>query len=218
MKYNAILFDLDGTLLESLEDIKNAVNKSLEECGYSLRYDYEGAKKLIGNGVFVLIDRAIAPLHLTKQEHDKFQEVMLKNYKLEQGRCTKPFQGEKEALTKLKELGYKLFVVTNKPQFLMEEILSKTYGKDFFTEAVGQSESSLPKPNPKSINDLVAKHNLDKSKIIYVGDSSVDLDTASNAGIESVLVTFGYDEYTSMLKAKATYVVNSIDEFLDLFE
>lgn len=218
MKYKAIMFDLDGTLLESLLDIQNALNKSLEECGYQIRYDYEGTKKLIGNGVYVLIDRAVAPLNLSKEEHDKFTKVMLNNYQIEQGRFTKPFPNEKETLIKLKEIGYQLFVVTNKPQFLVNEIISKTYGLDFFSECVGQTEHSKPKPNPYIINYLVDKYHLNKSEIIFVGDSKVDLATAKNGEVDCMIVTFGYENYTPELLSEATLVANNVNDIYELLK
>ena len=218
MIYDAILFDLDGTLLESLVDIKNALNKSLEECNYSIRYDYEGTKKLIGKGVYVLIDRAVTPLNLSNEEHDKFTQVMLKNYKIEQGVQTKPFPNEKKTLTKLKELGYKLFVVTNKPQFLVDQIIAKTYGSDFFNECIGQSENSLPKPNPQIINLIKDKYHFEKSKMLFVGDSKVDIETAHNGGIDCMLVTFGYDEYTSELTSKVKYIANKVEDIYTLLK
>lgn len=210
--YKAIIWDLDGTVLDTLEDIKNAVNITLKELGYELEYTYEDVKHMIGNGSYKLWERATNPLSLSKEELEQTHIIYLRHYLEEQGKNTHPFKGEKQFLKKLKKQGIKLFIYTNKPHHLAIDIISKTYGDDFFELVVGHKEGMKVKPNGNIIDEICRLYSLNKSDILYVGDSKVDIETARNANVDVGLVTFGYEDYTKELLAKADYIFNSIGD------
>ena len=214
--YKHVIFDLDGTLLESLNDIKNALNISFREMNIPVSYTYDEAKPFIGSGIYVTIDRAIASLNLDEETKNKYKELVVKNYEVEQGKTTKPFNDEVEALKHLKESGVSLYVLTNKPQHLAEQIISKTYGKDFFKEILGEHPSRKLKPSPITIFEMMNKYHIKRNEVIYVGDTDVDVLTAKNAGIDSLLVTFGYGNYTKQLLQSATYIADSIEVMKDI--
>ncbi len=212
MKYKNVFFDLDGTLLKSLEDIKNAFNLTMQKMGIDVRYSLKDAKPFIGSGFHVAIERASKKLNLNDSQKKIFSELSFKYYQQEQGKTTKPYDGELEIIKELKKKGINLFVVTNKPEYLAFEIIEKTYGTGLFKEIIGQVDNRERKPSPMGINEIVKKYNLDKSTCLYVGDSDVDLLTAKNANIDSLLVTFGYGAYSPKMFLNATYIARNVEE------
>ena len=216
MKYQNIFFDLDGTLLETLEDIKNAFNLTMEEMGIEVRYSYNDTKPFIGNGFLVAIERATKNLNLNDEQKEIFTKLGFKYYEQEQGKTTKPYPNEIEVLNELKAQGVNLFVVTNKPEYLAFDIVKRKYGKGFFKEIIGQKEGRKTKPEPDGIYELLKKYAIDKSTCLYVGDSEVDILTAKNAGIDCLLVTFGYGKYSPRLFNDATYIARNTLEMRDV--
>ncbi len=215
MKYDTLIFDLDGTLLVSLDDIIDAVNDALKDCGYSIRYNLDNGRKLIGSGALILATRAFAPVNGTNEEFDRFNDRFLYYYKAYQGRKTKPFDGLPEVLRSLKEEGIRLFVASNKPDHLLQIIIKETYGDGIFEAVSGQKPGYPVKPDPRLLNEIVEEYNLDKSKCLYVGDSRIDVEFAHNAGIESMLCKYGYDFYTDELLSLTDYSCESVN---DLYE
>jgi len=215
--YEVLFWDTDGTLLDTLEDIVSAINLALKEAGFDKQYSYDEGKKLIGNGSYVTVARAISFTKLTPESYLEFQNKYLKHYDEFQNQTTKPYEGLIPLLLKLKKK-YKLFIVSNKPQFLLDEIIAEKFPKDLFIEVLGHRPENPEKPNPILINQTVEKYHLDKSKCLYIGDSNTDADTAINAQIDCCLVTYGYGDYTPELLKKATYVANSVDDLATLLK
>lgn len=216
-KYSALFFDTDGTLLDTLGDILDAVNFALRECGYTKQYQREEGKKLIGGGAYVLAERAISFAPPTKEKFEQFQKIFFEKYLEMQDATTKPFEGMSELLLSLKEK-YQLFIVSNKPQFLLDDIIAKTFPKDLFIEACGHQVENPEKPNPILINYLIDKYHLKKEECLMIGDSVTDIQTAINGGIDSLLVTYGYAVNIDSFKEKATYVADSVDDIAKLLE
>lgn len=216
-KYKALFFDTDGTLLDTLQDILDAVNNALKECGYSKHYEYEEGKKLIGGGAYKLAERAISFTTPSKEKYDQFQKLFFEKYLELQDRTTKPFKGMTELLLSLKE-NYQLFIISNKPQFLLDDIIAKTFPKGLFVEACGHKIENPEKPNPILINYLVAKYQLKKEECLFIGDSITDIQTAINGEVDSCLVTFGYGVNIDSFKEKATYVANSVFDLANLLK
>ena len=216
-KYRTIFFDTDGTLLDTLQDILFAVNYALKECGYEKQYDREEGKSLIGGGAYVLAQRAISFATPTPEKYQEFEEIFFKKYLELQDATTKPFDGMLELLKSLKK-NYQLFIASNKPQFLLDDIIAKTFPKGTFIEACGHKVENPEKPNPILINYLCDKYNLKKEECIMIGDSITDIQTAINGGVDSILVTFGYGINIDSFKEKATYVANSVNDIAKLLE
>ena len=215
-RYKSIIFDLDGTLLDTLVDIQSACNLALKDMGINKEYNYEECKTFIGNGALIFAQRATKDLAFTKEEFDKYYDIYLKYYESEQGKNTYPYDGIIELLNYLKANNINAFVVTNKPNNLAYKIIDKTIGVNLFKEICGKKEGYAPKPDPTLINEIVDKYNLNKDEILYVGDSSVDLLTAKNANIDSLIVTYGYGDYSLSFINDATYVVKKASEIVDI--
>ncbi len=214
-KYKALFFDTDGTLLDTLQDILSAVNKALEICGYQKRYSYEEGKKLIGGGAYLLAKRAISFKKVSEEEYEKFQNVFFEKYLELQDTTTKPFDGLVDLLLSLKEK-YKLFIISNKPQFLLDDIIKKTFPEGLFIESCGHKVENPEKPNPILVNYLVDKYHLNKDECLFIGDSITDIETAINGGVDSCLVSYGYGVNIDQFKEKATYVADSINDLANL--
>ena len=212
MKYKDLIFDTDGTILDSLQDIVSAINQSLKECGYDKEYNYDEGKKLIGGGASTLVDLSLSFTNPSEEQYKKFQKLFLKYYQKMQVETTKPYDGIVDMLLSLKKKGYRFFIASNKPHKFLNEIIATKFPKDLFEDWIGQIPGNKIKPDPYIINVLCEKYNIDKKSCLYVGDSHFDVETAKNAKIDVALVTYGYGHYTKELLGEATYVVNSIKE------
>lgn len=213
--FSTVIFDLDGTLLDTLNDLRRALNEALKENGVPYVYSKKDCRNFIGNGPNYLLKRALK----SPEENDLFHKVKEKYlplYFAYQNDHTKPYPGLKSVLTFLKEREIKLFVVTNKPQKQAEQILDRCFGKSIFTEIVGYREDKPPKPDPWFVDYLIGKYNLNKEEILFVGDSLPDLLTAKNSKIPLALVTWGYGNYKPSLLEESTYVIKKAKELVGI--
>lgn len=216
MKYEYLIFDTDGTLLDSLQDIINAVNLALKECGYDKKYVYEEGKAIIGGGASTLVEKSLSFTKVSPETFKKFQTLFMEHYNSMQAETTKPYEGMVDALIRLKNKGYRLFIASNKPHKFLNEIIEAKFPEDLFEDWIGQIPGNKIKPDPYIVNLLCDKYNIDKKKCLYIGDSHFDVETAKNAHIDVALVTYGYGDYKKELLDEATYVINSIKELEDL--
>jgi phosphoglycolate phosphatase len=212
-----LIFDLDGTLLDTLPDITRAINDALKAEGYGYSFNLDEAKGLIGGGADRLIRKALKDKGKDEKRFDRLKKAYMPLYKAYQEDTTAPFKGIKDALSLLKSKGIRMFVISNKPDELAK-IIVPHYLPSCFEGVQGQQEGALPKPDPSSTLHLIADFKLDKQETLYVGDSSFDVDTAHNALIRSVLVTWGYGYYSKELLSKSDYSINSPAELITLVE
>lgn len=184
----AIIFDLDGTVLDTLEDLKSAVNHALRF--YNLpEKDLEFVRKAIGNGTTVLIKRC-TPSSLNDEERamvfKEFKDYYLKHY----ADNTHPYNGVKELLNKLKDIA-NLAIVSNKDNDLTNKIINKEL-PNCFNIIQGSYMDHPKKPDPYLINKILKENNIDKKDCLYIGDTNVDKESAANAGLPYLLVNYGY--------------------------
>ena len=207
----ALIFDLDGTLLDTLTDIRLAVNEALKECGFAYAFSKADCHALIGNGADVLVHKALKDQD-TPENFIRLKKAYMPLYAAKQEDHTKPFNGEKATLNFLHQRGIKLFVCSNKPDALAQKVVTKYYGEDLFEEIRGIKEGDAPKPDPTIVNGLIARYGLDKSKTVFVGDSLPDLLTAQNAALPLCLCLWGYGFYKPELLQEAKYVIKKPKE------
>ena len=212
--FKHLIFDLDGTLLDTIPDIASAVNDALKQAGYDYSYDIAGVKTLIGDGADILVHRALRD-HDTPEAFQALKEVYMPLYRDYQNLHTKPFDGLTPVLDELISKGYKLYIASNKPDALAQVVVRAHYGERF-SFISGQQIGEPVKPNPIIVNRILDRFALKKEECLYIGDSHVDIETASNAGISSCLVTWGYGCYTKELCDKATYVIHKPEELIQL--
>ena len=212
--YQTFIFDLDGTLLQTLPDIRLAINEALKRCGYDYAFSLKEARALIGNGADMLVKRALKEKGDDIEAFAQLKAAYMPLYRDYQNLHAKPFNGMKEVLTFLKERGLQLFVATNKPNALAKFIVEDHFGKGLFTAIEGHEEGEPVKPDPLIVNRFVEKYGIDKSKTLFIGDSYVDVDTAHNANIKCCLVKWGYGFYKKALLEKADYVISKPKELV----
>ncbi|MBQ9229358.1 MAG: HAD-IA family hydrolase [Eubacterium sp.] len=201
------VFDLDGTLVNTITDLGNACNYVLKLHGYPLKWNEEDYKRFVGNGMRVLIDRAyehtLSPdaLESVLKEFKQYYAATMMTH-------TAIYPGVREQLERMKQYGIKLAVVTNKAHEAAVALLDTLFGKDFFDSIVGQQEELPPKPNPTAVLRALAEMDCDPADAIYYGDSDVDMITAKNAGITAVGVTWGYRSKDNLLSVGADKIID----------
>ena len=184
-----IIFDLDGTLLDTLEDLKESVNFALSQYGYPLR-SKEQVRKDIGNGVAKLIERSI-PNNAANPHYFDCLATFKKHYQEHYYENTYPYQDMVEVVKKLKEKGYLLAVATNKIEHLAKRLIDINY-PNCFDFVRGDIDGQNKKPHPDMINSILNYFKINKEDAIYIGDTNVDEETAVNAGLDYYLLTYGY--------------------------
>ena len=213
-QYKHFIFDLDGTLLDTIADIAHAITTALHECGFDLSYDRDSATKLINNGADTLIRRALSPVPYTEKDFQRVKSVYLPYYRAFQGMACLPFPNISKTLQALNQNGISLAIVTNKPDELSQAIIAMKLPEIHFDYNLGHKEGYPVKPDPYLIQRIFAETGWRGEDTVFVGDSNVDLAIAKNAGIDSVLCIWGYDNYTEELCSKATYVIHDPEELL----
>lgn len=188
-KYNTVIFDLDGTLLNTLEDLADAVNAALAEYGYPRR-TIEEVRRFVGNGIGLLIRRA-APEDITEEAYDRTLAYFKEYYGKHCNDKTKPYPGVPELLVRLKAEGYRLAIVSNKADFAVKELCG-IYFADTVSVAIGEREGIRRKPAPDTVEQALGELGASREEAVYVGDSDVDIETARNAGMPCISVTWGF--------------------------
>ena len=216
MRYRSLFFDLDGTLLDTIEDIAFAINEALRQTGFPGHFDRDSAKALIGDGADMLVRRALKEKGEDLQAFRTLKTAYMPLYRDHQKDHAHPFEGMMETLMSLRKNGISLFVVTNKPDHLAKAVVEEKIGKGIFYEILGIKEGEKVKPDPYLVNRIVKEKGLDKRECLYVGDSHVDVETAKNAKMDSCLCLWGYGNYALPFVQEATYSINSPKELLSV--
>lgn len=213
MKYNTIIFDLDGTLLNTLDDIAGSVNIMLQKEGYPPR-TREDIREFIGNGAKNLVRKAL-PEDVSEEEVIRCFAVYKKLYLDGMFQKTAPYEGIDAALRELKSLGVKLGVVSNKPDDATRE-MCKFYFNGILDAVIGDNPERKKKPAPDNIYEIMKLLDSDKTKTLYVGDSDVDMETAKNAGLDCAGVTWGYRPEEMLTEHGADYIIEEPRQLIHL--
>ena len=211
--YKLAVFDMDGTILDTLEDLKDSTNFALEKCGYPTR-SYDEVRRFVGNGIRKLIERAV-PEGLTTEQIDRVHEVFTEHYKVHCADTTKAYDGIKPLLEKLRASGVKTAVVSNKADYGVQE-LCREYFDGLFDYAVGEREGIRRKPAPDAVNEALRVLGIDKSEAVYIGDSDVDFETAKNAELPCISVLWGFRDEEFLREKGATLFVRDPAEIYDI--
>ncbi|MCI9083659.1 MAG: HAD family hydrolase [Lachnospiraceae bacterium] len=206
---DTIIFDLDGTLLNTLADLTNSVNYALKK--YQLpTYSQDQIRQMVGNGVTVLMERAI-PGGQAFAEFKDCLNTFKKHYEIHKKDNTCPFPGIIDFIKKADAAGYKLAVVSNKFDLAVKE-LCQDFFSPYIATAIGESSQISPKPAPNTVIKAMEELHSLPEHCIYVGDSDVDICTAQNAGIPCISVSWGFRSRQFLEQHGASTIADTADE------
>ena len=218
MKYNTYIFDLDGTLLDTLQDLANSVNYALRQYGLP-EHPLDDVRRFVGNGVRLLMERAVPD----GAQHPQFEAVFAtfrQHYMEHSLDTTRPYDGIVETIHELKQRGCRLAVVSNKMMAATQELVAH-----FFPEievAIGEHEAAgiRKKPAPDTVFEALRQLGLvvggKTADTVYVGDSDVDIATARNSGLPCISVLWGFRDKPFLLEHGATTFVSTPQELLTI--
>lgn len=214
MKTKAVIFDLDGTLLNTLEDLADSCNMTLKQMGYPER-TLDEVRQFVGNGIGKLIERAL-PGGTENPDYEKGFELIKKNYGSNWKNKTRAYDGIPELLEKLNAAGIKIGIVSNKPDPQVKK-LAELYFSKYVSEqtAVGETQGIRRKPAPDTVLKVMDILGVSASETVYSGDSDVDIDTAKNAGIPCISVCWGFRSRQFLIEHGASILVEKPSEFID---
>lgn len=213
MRYNTVIFDLDGTLLNTLDDLRDSLNDVLISKGYAPR-SLEEVRRFVGNGVRNLIRMSI-PEECNDETVTRVMEEFKDSYKHNMQNKTRPYNGIMELLLDLSRYNYKIAIVSNKFDAAVKE-LARTYFGNLIPVAIGETSEIKRKPSPDSIYTAVQELGSDLSSTVLVGDSETDVRTAKNAGIPCIGVTWGFRCREVLRSEGADYLIDTPKELLTL--
>lgn len=211
MKTKAIIFDMDGTTVDTIDGIMHSMNLVLEEANYPT-HNVDSYKGFIGNGLKKLVYRALPEENRTEEKVDKFFKLMVKSYEKNWEYKLKLYDGMAELLDMLTEKGIKLAINTNKVDHVAKIIVDKYFSKWDIAYTIGDISGFPKKPDPAGANKIMEILGVKPTECIYVGDSEVDIETAINAGTRSVGVTWGFRGREKLIKADA--IIESPQELI----
>ncbi len=215
MKYKAVIFDLDGTLLDTIRDIQVTMNKVLDKY-YFPQFSVEDYFYFVGDGVDKLIVRVI---EAAKIDPGMFEVLKADYYQIYQEQSkihTKIYPGIELLLEGLMDLGISINVLSNKPHIQTIDVIDYYFNSQIFTLVYGKKEEFLPKPANDSALDMIRLLGLSCDEVLYVGDTSVDILTARNSGFTSVGVLWGFRIEEELVSAGADYIVHNPLEILEI--
>lgn len=208
-----VVFDLDGTLLNTTLDIAAATNHALAALGYPV-HTPEKIKSFVGNGINKLFERALPEGHKSMDEVLKVRSLFVPYYNEHGADFTMPFNGITDLLYTLQRLGVMIAVASNKYQQATLHLMEVYFPEIKFTAVFGQRDDVPTKPDPTIVYDIIKIAGVSKSDVLYVGDSGVDMQTAINSGVDAVGVTWGCRTRQELLSFSPLAVVDSVEEIL----
>ena len=212
-----VIFDLDGTLLNTIDDLAAAANHALSVCGFAPR-SIEECRQFVGNGVAKLLERALPETARTPQCIADMRATFFSYYDEHLMDKTHPYVGIETLLSQLQARGIKLAVCSNKYQYATERLIRHFFAKIKFVAVLGQRENIPLKPHPQVIEEILHAARESKENCLYVGDSDTDAQTAQNAGVKFCGVTWGFRSREILAGYNPAHLVNTPLEMLMLPE
>lgn len=215
MKTDTVIFDLDGTLLNTLEDLADSTNYAMRAFGLKERSINE-VRNFVGNGVDVLIERAVEGA-ISKEQELECLNVFKQHYSKNMDNKTKPYDGIMNVIKELLKRGYHIAIVSNKFDAAVKG-LNVDYFEGLFPVAIGASDTVAKKPAPDSVIKALQELHSDKERAVYVGDSDVDIMTARNSGLPCISVTWGFRDEELQRSMGTDYIIHKPEELLDVLD
>jgi phosphoglycolate phosphatase len=211
------IFDLDGTLLNTIADLANATNQALEALGFPT-HPTEAYVNMVGNGINKLFERALPEGQKTEENVLAVRAKFIPYYNIHNADFSAPYAGTVELLEQIQARGVKLAVASNKYQEATVRLVAHYFPTIRFSSVFGNRDGVAPKPDPTIVYDIIREAQVEKEDVLYVGDSEVDMNTAINAGVEACAVTWGFCSRERLEKYSPKHIVDSAETILSFIE
>ena len=208
-----VIFDLDGTLLNTISDLAAATNQALAKLHYPC-HEEPAYLRFVGNGINKLFERALPEAARTEQNVRRVRELFVPYYNEHGTDLTRPYAGITQLLLQLQQCGLKLAVASNKYQAATTELVKHYFPQIAFSAVLGQREGLPTKPDPLFVQEILTQTGVCPADTLYVGDSDVDMQTAHNAGVDACAVTWGFRTQAELEAYHPRYVVHAPHEIL----
>lgn len=217
MKKKLIIFDLDGTVINTIADLAQSTNHALQALGFPTHE--EGAYKfMVGNGINKLFERALPEGEKSQENVLRVRALFIPYYNLHNTDKSRPYPGITELLETLQSCGCQLAIASNKYEEATLKIIPHYFPQIHFTAIEGQHEGRNAKPDPQIVFDIIAQAGVKEEEVLYVGDSAVDMNTALNAGVTACGVTWGFRPRAELETFNPQHIVDRAEEILTLIE
>ena len=208
-----VIFDLDGTLLDTIADLAESANYALKQLGYPT-HDIETIRTFVGNGINKLLERALPSHEQTEENVIRMRSHFVPYYDVHNADLSNPYPGIVSLLEDLQAKGIQIAVASNKYQEATVKLVKQYFPDIDFIEILGQREGINVKPDPTIVFDILQKADVSKEDILYVGDSGVDMQTAINAGVDAVGVTWGFRPRAELESFQPMGLIDKAEELL----
>lgn len=209
-----LIFDLDGTLVNSIADLAEATNYALKKHGYpvhdEVKYNY-----FVGDGVLKLIERAMPDGEKTEERIKTLREDFSEYYNVHYKDKTRPYNGIPEVLNELREKGFQLAVASNKPDEFTKIIVNHFF-PETFSYIQGGLDGVPKKPNPQVVFSIMDKFSVSSEECLFIGDTNVDILTGKNSGAHTIGCLWGFRDYEELSSVGADYIISEPKEILDI--
>lgn len=210
-----VIFDLDGTLLNTIADLAHSTNYALNKLGYPT-HEIDQYNFMVGNGINKLFERALPEGEKSEENILRVRKEFIPYYDKHNADDSRPYPGIPELLSGVQSKGIQLAVASNKYQSATQKLITHYFSDIHFTAVFGQREGINVKPDPTIVLDILKLANVEKEDVLYVGDSGVDMQTAANAGVTACGVTWGFRPRAELEKFNPSYIVDSAEEIYEL--
>ena len=206
------IFDLDGTLLNTVEDLGNATNYALTQCGFPI-HPTDAYYQMVGRGIYNLFRAAVPAGQSTEEVVQRMASIFIPYYDAHKCDCTRPYDGIPGMLKTITAAGVRLAVASNKYQDGAEKLVHHFFGEYDFVRILGQREGQPIKPDPAIVDQILADvPKVAKEQVVYVGDSNVDMQTGLNAGVRTVGVSWGFRTREELAAYSPSAIVDTPEE------
>ena len=209
-----VIFDLDGTLLDTIADLAGATNYALAQLGYPT-HDTDAIRTFVGNGINKLLERALPANEQTEENVMRMRSYFVPYYDAHNADLSSPYPGIEVLLQRLQDNGIEIAVASNKYQEATTKLVKHYFPTIQFAEVLGQRENIPVKPHPTIVFDILNKPGIDKKDVLYVGDSGVDMQTAQNAEVDAIGVTWGFRSRTELETFHPLGISDKAEELMD---
>ncbi len=209
------IFDLDGTLIDSVADLAQATNYALSQYGYPT-HPTDAYRFFVGNGINKLFERALPEGEKSMDNVMKIRQAFIPYYNVHNRDFTRPYPGIVNMLETLQNAGVVLAIASNKYMEATTQLVKSYFPHIQFACVLGQREGVKPKPDPQIVYDIIEATKIEHNDIIYIGDSNVDMLTAKNAQLPSIGVTWGFRPSSELQESGATYIASTAEEIVEI--